>query len=502
MSRTKAFFYNACTTALYQVFVFISGFIVPKIILQYYGSETNGLVSSITQFITYFNLVEAGLSGAVVYSLYKPLAERNMENINGILSAARKFYNQAGVIFTILTISFSFVYPLFVDTAFSSGEVSVLVLVLGVSGALEFFTLAKYRALLTADQKTYVISLASSIHIIVNTFVSVLCAKIGLNIIYLKVFALTSVFLRSIILYVYTHVKYQYLDYSVKPRNEALNKRWDALYLQILGVIHNGAPIICLTLILRDLKIVSVYTIYNIVFAGINSILSVFTNGLSASFGDLIIRKEKNKLQEVYSDFEHLYYILLSAIYSVTFLMILPFIRLYTKDIKDAVYILPLAAILFTLNGLLFNLKTPQGMLVISAGMYRETRRQTTIQGAIVVCLGLFLTRYWNIYGVLTAAIISNIYRDIDLLFFIPKYVTHLSYKNTLTRWRNLLVASTITISPFLFFNYTERIINYKSWIVFSVLSMCYALVVNLAISIITERESLKRLLCRAKILR
>ena len=55
----------------------IAEFIIPCIMLKYYGSEINGLVSSINQFIVYFNLVEAGLSGAAIYVLYKPLAGKN-----------------------------------------------------------------------------------------------------------------------------------------------------------------------------------------------------------------------------------------------------------------------------------------------------------------------------------------------------------------------------------------------------------------------------------------
>ena len=69
--------------------------------------------------------------------------------------------------------------------------------------------------------------------------------------------------------------------------------------------------------------------------------------------------------------------------------MIMPFIRIYTAGVTDINYNEPLVGFLFVLNGLLYNLKTPQGMLVISAGMYKETRIQTTIQGAIVVILGL-----------------------------------------------------------------------------------------------------------------
>ena len=65
----------------------IAGFIVPKIMLLNYGSEINGLVSSITQFINYFVIVEAGLTAAAVF-LYKPLAE-NQHKINEVVSTTK-----------------------------------------------------------------------------------------------------------------------------------------------------------------------------------------------------------------------------------------------------------------------------------------------------------------------------------------------------------------------------------------------------------------------------
>ena len=185
----------------------LAGFITPRIMLKYYGSEINGLVSSINQFITYFNLVEAGLSSAAIYALYKPLAENDHKAINGVVTAAKKFYTQSGYIFVSLTIGLAVLYPWYVKSeAISPLNISLLVLILGVNGALEFFTLSKYRVLLSADQKTYVISLASIIHVTVNTLIIVILAKLRVNIVILRFVALLSIFLRSLILMIYVKV--------------------------------------------------------------------------------------------------------------------------------------------------------------------------------------------------------------------------------------------------------------------------------------------------------
>lgn len=469
----------------------LAGFVTPLIMLKYYGSEVNGLVTSIGQFIVYFNLVEAGLSGAAIYALYKPLADQDHNAISGVISAAKKFYTQSGYIFISLTIGLAVFYPIFIKTQILNPvEVGVLVLILGVNGALEFFTLSKYRVLLSADQRTYVISLASLVHIVINTVVIVALGTMQVNIVILRLVALLSIFLRSFILMFYTRKKYTYLNYKEKPNFQALNKRWDAFYLQILGAIHTGAPVVILTLVTRNLKLVSVYTIFNMVIAGVSGILSIFISGLSASFGDVIAKGETNVLQKAYREFEFAYYGLITWVYSVAFVMIMPFIRIYTSEVTDISYNVPLIGFLSVLNGLLYNIKTPQGMLVISAGLYKETKVQTTIQGAIAIIAGTILTPFYGVAGVLIGSILSNIYRDIDLLFFIPRNVTKLPVKSTALRIMRIGITVLIINVPFFFFEIT--VAGYLSWALKATYVGIYAVVVILIMSLIFDRASLK----------
>ena len=491
MSRTKLFLFNSLTTAFYQVIVMVSGFIVPKVMLQFYGSEINGLVSSISQFIAYFNLVEAGLSGAAIYALYKPLAGKDHKSINGVVSAAKKLYNQSGYIFLSLTLGMSFIYPLLVKTnAVTPFNVGLLIVILGVNGALEFFTLAKYRALLSADQKTYVLSIASAVQIIVNTAIIVVLANHKVDIVIIRFVALLSIFLRSIIMMIYVKVKYKYINYNVKPDLSALKKRWDVLYLQILGAIQVGSPILIVTFIF-NLKLVSVYTIFNMVIAGIGGVLGIFISGLSASFGDVIARGEKKVLQKAYGEFEYLYYSLLAITYSVLFITIMPFIRIYTKGITDANYNLPVIGFLFVLNGLLWSIKTPQGMLVSSAGLFKETRVQTTIQGAIALLGGIILAPILGLAGVLIGPILSNIYRDIDLMCFIPRKVTGLPVKASAYRIIRLFICVAVICAPFLILR-IEEATTYLSWSLNAAVACFYAVFVVALAGFIFERENLR----------
>lgn len=495
--RTKAFLLNTITTGIMQLVMMIVGFIVPRVMLKEYGSEVNGLVSSISQFIAYFNLVEAGLAGASVYSLYKPIAESNYKAINAIVSATKRLYTQSGYIFISLVLGLAIIYPYFIETtSLSAVEVSALVLILGANGALEFFTLAKYRVLLTADQKVYIISIATIASQIINMIIVVTLASLKVNIVTLRTVALFSIFIRSTILMLYTKKKYRFLNYRETPDNKAIEKRWDALYLQIMGTIHVGAPIVIAT-VFTSLKEVSVYSIYQMVLGGISGIVGIFANGLSSSFGNIIVKGENETLKRAYSEFEFFYYTIITIIYSVTFVTIMQFISIYTNGISDINYNIPIIGFLSTLNGLLHNIKTPQGMIVFSAGLFKETRIQTTIQGAIVVVLGCILVPYLGLSGILIASITSNIYRDIDLIYYIPKSVTKLPIKNTVNRILRICISCILIYMPMIFIKIKTE--SYLEWINFAIITLLYSIIIVIIMGLIFEKNEIKNILNRLK---
>ena len=502
MSRTKFFINNSLAMILQQIVNFAVAFIVPRFLLVAYGSQINGLIVSITQFVIYFALVEAGISGASIYSLYKPLANKDTASINSILSASKKFYFQSGYIFVVLVSLLAIFYPFFTDsTILSNLQIAIIVFSIGMSGVFDFFALAKYRVLLTADQKSFVISFATIISSIIKIILVIIFCSFKLSVVWLQVFLVLCVYSRSLVLWIYTNKNYKFLNFKVTPNNEAIKDRWNVLYLQLLGCVQYNFPIIIATFF-TSLYQVSVYSIYNMILSGIAGILGVFISGLAASFGDVIAKKEIAVLQKANQEFETFYYMLITIVYSTSIFLMIPFIKLYTKGITDVNYILPLLSFFFIFNGLLYNIKTPQRMLVISAGLYRQTRWQSTIQSLIIIVMGIPLTYLYGLYGVLISLICSNIYRDIDLLFFIPKYVTKLSYKYSLNKI--LLILFNFGLCC-LFSLYIEITCNtYFEWIFYAVIITIIISIWVLITNIILNRQNvinicfrIKKLICR-----
>lgn len=498
MRRTKLSLYNSISALVLQIVNLVVNLVLPKVMITVYGSSVNGLVNSIKQFISYFNLVEAGLSGAAVYALYKPLAQKNKDDIDGIISASNRFYNISGFIFSALVLITAFVYPMFTSgQGINAGSIALLVLIIGASGAMEYFAVGKYKVLYTADQKSYVISLINAAAVAINAVIILVLASLGVNIVFVQLIALTSFFARSFMYIVYGKRKYPTINPKVPPKNEALDKRWDSMILQLLGVASNATPVVVISLIL-GLKEASVYVVYNMVFVAVLALLTTFSEGLSAIFGDLLVRKEINILQNAYKQYEYIYYALMTWGYSCAAILIMPFLKIYTAGFTDAEYIRPAIAALFVANGIASNIKTPQGMLVISAGLYKETKLQSFIQASIIVVLSLILAPHFGIAGVLAASIASNLYRDIDLIFYIPKAVTKLKPTMTIRRVLRIFLLFFATVLPVLYFADIKPESSIQ-WVLQAIPVALWSFIVIAGGNILIERNTAKAVFARLR---
>jgi len=125
----------------------------------------------------------------------------------------------------------------------------------------------------------------------------------------------------------------------------------------------------------------------------------------------------------------------------------------------------------------------PQGMLVLAAGLYRETRRQVAMQGLIVVVAGLIFVYFGGLAGILLGSVLSNIYMYIYLLFYIPREITKLEVWITLHRMLRVFACFGLIYWPFM--NCT----NFTDWFFHAGITALYGFFVVSSINYIFDRE-------------
>lgn len=493
--RARKAVFNTIAATIMQIVTFVVGLILPRLIIDSYGSSINGLRASITQFISYLYIIELGLGGAIIYSLYKPLAINNVNKINSILSAAKKSYNQIGFYFSGLVTIMILIYPLFVYSKndIKYFEVMVLVFAIGCAGIINYFTAAKYNVLLIASQKEYVISFIRIIYLVINTIIMIVLINNKINISLVYLISLISNIVQILIIIFYTKKMYSYINFYVKPDIDALSKRYDVIVHQISGMVVFGSPIVLLTLFcsLRD---VSVYSVYALVFTGINLIVGVFNSGFTASFGQIIAQKDSKTLKNSYSQYELLYYMILTFVYSCVIILGTPFIKIYTVGITDINYVDTEILILFTIIGVLNNWKIPQSTIIISAGHFKETRHRAITEAIITIISSTILVVLFGLKGALLGSIIGLGYRSIDLLY--SSKITGVSFKSTFWRLIRVIVTGSLVVT-FILILVPISPNNLVMWIKSALVISIWVGSVVFIVNFIFEREAIIAIILR-----
>lgn len=449
--RTRQAFKNTLSSLLLELVVAISGFIVPRFFTQVYGSPVNGLVSSINQFITYMSLVEAGIGAAGMVSLYLPLAKKDNAEISGIVSAAKSFYFKSGLIFAALVAALAAVYPHIVQSEIQDVSfIRMMILVLSVSGLTDYFFLGKYRVLLQADQRSYVISLAQICGTVLMTVVSIVLIRMEASALLVKGVTAVIYVLRSAAVAIYVHRQYPNVSFRAKPKMEAFSQRWSALLHQIVTMVVNNTDIILLTLMLPSgaLSEVSVYSVYNLVAYALSSLLNSICTGVRSSFGQIISCGEKEALFRNYGTFEYMMTTLTFLVYACMAVLLYPFVGLYSAEFTDGVlYTRWPVAILFTTAGLVQSMRLPGAMLTVAAGHYKQTQVRAIVEAVINLGVSLALVRPMGIVGVLLGTCASYLYRSTDVILYTAKYLLPGTLKITLRRLgRNSLLLTAVAV--------------------------------------------------------
>ena len=489
--RSKKAILNIISSLMLQITILICGFIVPKVIITNFGSNVNGLVSSITQFLAYITLLEAGIGPVVKSALYGPIAKKDKKQIENILKAAEKFFRVIAAIFIVYLIVLSFVYPLIVKAEFDFMYTMSLVVIISISTLAEYYFGMVYKLYLQAEQKTYVTSVIQIIGYILNTIAVIVLVNAKANIQLVKLVGGFIFVLRPIAQNIYVKKKYN-INLREADKDYQLKQKWDGLAQHIAAVVHNNTDITIVT-IFSEIAEVSVYSVYMLVIRGIKSIIQAFTGGVDASFGDMIAKGEQKQLNKSFKTYELFYYTITTVAYMCTLLLIVPFIKVYTLGITDANYIRPLFAILLVLAEFVWAVRLPYSSITLAAGHFKETRKGAWVEAITNIAISLILVWKFGIVGVAIGTLVAMIIRTVEFMYHTNKYI--LQRKQSDSFFRVVLVAIQgiiiVLVSKLL---PTYEFTNYLVWAKFAIMIFALAIIVIIPSNFIIYKSETKDL--------
>ena len=489
---------NMTSYAALQIVNMMVGLFLPRLYLAVYGSEINGIISTVNSFISYFSYLEAGIGLTLIHSLFKPLAENNSEETNGILSYSQKQYKRISSIYFILVVALSLLFPVFSSSeALGKFEFVSLVFVIGAYGAIDFFTMAKYRVLLTADRKEYVISNAYILAQLLRFVFVWLLLHLNISVVFVKIVPILTLLVRSMILKSYIKRNYPNVSYSVPPTTDlsVTSNSWDALLLQISINTSVSLPTIIISQVL-GFKEANVYAVYSLVASALISIVSALSSGVAPKMGQNL--SCGSDITESYRIYNFIVSLVIAAVFSTMAVMLIPFVALYTNVVDDVNYIYPLYAVLISAWAALYSYRIPLTAIINAAGIYRENRMNNITNLVIQVVLGIVGALIAGISGLLIVMIIASIQRNIGFGAVNSKKLLHNGVKSDvlyqgeitllvcLSGWIANRLLSGITFGIFL-------------WVAAAALVFAIEVIVCTAVFVITDFDSAKAVLRRLK---
>lgn len=425
--RFKNVIRNSFFSILSQLVLIILGFFSSRVINLELGEALVGVNGVIANFLGILSVTELGFSTAVVYHLYKVLAEDQEERIAALMNLYRRAYQIISMVILGLGICFlPFIHLFIKENPFSKEYVRILYS-LWLLRTVSNYLLSYRRSILIADQKEYVVSimiLGINILDYTSIIVVVLYSKNYIPALALNVFFES---LMSILLNHYVDKKYPYLKTYRKVKID--KKSRDQIFADMKNIFFSKLSF--KVLVSTDNLVISgtigvvingFYNNYVLIFASVINLVAAISDSIQPTMGNLFLEKDTKKNYDVFCQISFLFFVISAFIASGLASLATPFVRDFWLG-PD--YVLEDRIILFmVLSTVVTVMGYPLTIVMSVSGMFRVERNLSIAAALSNLILSLLLVRPLGVCGVIIGTIFSNLlYIVVRSWFFFRKYL-------------------------------------------------------------------------------
>ncbi|MBQ4145715.1 MAG: hypothetical protein IJD36_03705 [Clostridia bacterium] len=429
MSRKSRIKNNLISSLVYQVVLISLGFLLPRLYLENFGSEVNGVLSTIKQIFTYMCLLEAGVGLATTQALYKRIGEKDYKSASQVLSATNVYYIKTGIIYLIIVLVIAVVYAYAIPTSIDSNVLFFIVILNAIPALFSYFVQAKYRILMEVDGRKYVLNNAETILQLASNAGKILVLLLSDSLILIQLVYCIIALIQLIFLYFYAKRRYKWLDLKAKPDFEAISQKNSVLMHQLSGMVFNNTDVILIS-VLCDFKAVSIYAIYNIFFSQVQNFITSLVSSFAFALGQTF-NTNREKFDKLFKAYESFYIMATSIVYTLMAVFLLPIIQLYTSGINDAEYTNVLLLLLFVVMNLIANSKLPINGIIEYSGRFEKTRSHAIWEMIINITVSVVAILYMGICGAILGTITALLYRAVVTIYYSNKKILGRSQMNT-----------------------------------------------------------------------
>lgn len=382
---------------------------ISRTFLQYtLGEQYLGLNSLFSSILSVLSLSELGFSTAIIYSMYKPVAEGNTKVINALLNFYKKVYCIIGVVILAVGISLIPFLPRLINGGYPE-EINLTVLYLVYLGntVISYFMFAYMSSLTVAYQRDDIVSSTNTIMTLLHTILQITVLYFSHD--YFLFLILMPVFTVANNLRIAHIVKKMFPEYRCEGKVPqgllaGMKKQIAGTFIsKVCHIARNSLDSICISAFL-GLAITAKYNNYYYLIAAVSSFMAIFVNALTGGIGNhtVIKSKDENYIELKNLDFTYMW---ISGICTVCILCLSqPFMRLWMGNkmmLPDGI------VILLSMYFYLLRIGDIRSIYSNVSGLWWQHRWRSIVEAVANIFLNIILAKFFGVTGIVFATIIT-----------------------------------------------------------------------------------------------
>ena len=432
-SRTKNSLYNASSNFVVYFIKTLLNFVVRTIFIKVLGELYLGVNGLLSNVLSMLSLAELGVSSAISFCLYKPLAENDYKKISATMTFFKRAYEVIGIIVFIFGVILYFFLDDIIKEYDSIPQLNIIYILYLINTVSTYYTSYK-EILIIADQKAYKLTKINIIFTVLLYILQAIVLLIFKNfIIYLVVQFFVQI-MQKIATNIFVSKQYKNVNFNSKEKLQkstldAIKKNVKAMMFHKVGdYCINGTDNIIISNMI-NVSTVGIYSNYNMITTLLSSIITMIYNNLTASFGNLLVKDNKDKCLEIFKKIDFIGFIM----YSFCGVMFASLASRFVEIWVGEQYTLEMTTVMLIAFSFFFTgIRVASTTVRNAAGLYNEDKWVPLGQSIINIVFSVVLARYIGLDGVIIGTIISSIlpnYYRIYILYkniFKEKYIKYL----------------------------------------------------------------------------
>lgn len=392
-----------------QVISIALKFIGRTVFIYVLGVEYLGINGLFTEILSVLALADLGFGTAMVFSMYKPLAEHDKVKLAQLVALYKNIYTVIAVSIAVIGVALVPFLKYLVNLDHDIPYLTVYYL-LYLSNTIASYLVVYKTCILNADQKSYIVSKNSTIFSFFSLVATSITLLVSKNFIAYLVVQVIFTYLCNFYLSYIAGKEYPYINDKVaklpKQESKEIFSNVKSVFIYKVANTLVGSTDNTLISMLVGTAAVGYYSNYSMVITNIGMFINIIFSSVTASIGNLVVGANEQKNYEVYRRMQFVSHILSTVAITGVFLMIDDFVYVW---LGEAFLLDQLVVLAISVNLYFSVILMPIWSYREATGMYRQTKYVMVITAVVNLVVSVILGRMIGLTGILFATSIARI---------------------------------------------------------------------------------------------